>query len=153
MRRLAILASLAALAGVLLARRRRLRQAMPLDAPARRSDPGLPPVEAASSEPAAGASRSGYVSVAWTLVSAPADRAELALRCHQDDELALERVDVQETPSQVFVTALAQHLPRDRDEPARGEADAIVVLSHPLGARELIPAPVDAEPDAPPLYP
>ena len=89
------------------------------------------------------------MSVAWSLLAAPDDQAELTLRCHQDDQLALERVDVQETPTLVFVTALAQRVPGERRRPA----EATVALSRPLGERELIPTPVDAGPDAPALYP
>jgi hypothetical protein len=155
MRRFAVLALLAVLVGALIARRRRSRTAAPLEAP--RQPPiavGSVPATPPRPEPAAAplAPPSGFVSVAWTLVSAPQERPELALRCPQDDELVLDRVDVQETPTQVFVTALARRQPRGDDEPARREADATVALSRPLGGRELIPAPVDDEPDSPALY-
>lgn len=135
MRRLLALAVLVALAGALIARRwRRARQA---------SSPPRP-----TSPPPAGAPR--FASVPWTLVDAPAERPRLTLRCRQDDRFVLDRVDAQETPTQVFVTALARHEPRSGDEPPREPAVVTVALSGPLGDRELIPAPVDGEPDAPP---
>jgi len=139
MRRLVAGASLALAATALLLRRRR------------RAVPPAPPPERPP-EPAA-APASGYVSVPWTLAAEPGERAELALRCHQDDALVLDRADAQETPTQVFVTALARRQPRGAGEPPRRPAEILVALSRPLGDRELIPAPVDGEPDAPPDYP
>jgi hypothetical protein len=113
MRRLAVLASLAVAAVLLLARRRRGR--------------ALAPVVAAPALPAG----PRFVSVPWTLVEAPADAVELTIRA-----AAAGQVDVQETPTQVFVTVIAE-------SPAAAAADATVPLSRPLGERELIHAPVD----------
>ncbi len=141
MRRLALLAVLVALAGAALARRRRLGGTSQIDPATPRPDAGLPPVP------------SPYASVPWRLAEQPAADATLAIRCHQDDQLVLDRVDVQETPTQVFVTALARRQPRRGDEPARQAVQASVLLSRPLGGRELIATPVDAGQDAPPLYP
>lgn len=141
MRRLALLASLALLAAAAVLARRRRRPPMPLQPPADTPVAALPSAE------------QHFVSVPWTLTAEPTDKPRLAIRCRQDDRLVLDRVDVQETPTQVFLTAIARRRPRDPSEPPRADADATVALSRPLGARELIPAPVDAEPDAPPLYP
>jgi hypothetical protein len=142
MRRRAAIATLVLLVGVVLvARRCRRRAPAPLDEPPRRPVAALP-----AAEPR-------FVSVRWTLAAPPDERPELAIRCHQDDALVLDRVDAQETPTQVFLTALARRQPRGSEEPPRSDAEATVVLTRPLGTRELIPAPVDAEPDAPPLYP
>jgi hypothetical protein len=147
MRRLALLAALAALACLVIARRRRLHAARLAPPPA--PSGGLTPAPAA--EPPAPADHvptptapgSGFVSVAWTLVARPGEQAELAIRCHQDDELVLDRVDVQETPTQVFVTAIARRAPRAAADPPRAQASATVPLSRPLGERALIPTPVD----------
>jgi hypothetical protein len=154
MRRIAAIALLAALAGMLIARRRRARQTRPLEAPRARQAATAPAVEPR------------FVSVAWELVAAPQEQPELAIRCHQDDALVLDRVDVQETPTQVFVTALARQQPRTGEEPVRSGVDATVALSRPLGTRELIHTPVDRAPNpngagasatgspgVPPLYP
>jgi hypothetical protein len=148
MRRLAFLAALAALAGALLARRRRTPATAPLTAA-----PGAPSVAAPHDE-------ARFVSVAWVLAAPPGEHPELTIRCHQDDALALDRVDVQETPTQVFVTAIAR---RDRSGPAdppRKPTQETAALSRPLGERELIATPVDAGPEqldagpgAPPVYP
>src|SRR5581483_3329912 len=51
-------------------------------------------------------SDSRFVSVPWTLVAAPADRAELTVRYAVPPRFQLDRVDAQETPTQVFVTVL-----------------------------------------------
>lgn len=151
MRRLAVLAPLAALAAGLLAWRR--RRARTRGAPLAPAPDGaaLPPVPR-------------FASVPWTLVAAPDDRGELTVRCALPARMALDRVDAQETPTQVFVTALAR--PRADGEPdaADGEPDAAdvreatVALSGPLGERELVHAPVDAdasngEPTGASLYP
>ena len=78
MRRLAVIAPLVLLAGALAARWRRrvLAARRPLDAPPRPA----PPV--ALLEPP-----SRFVSVPWTLVAAPDDRAQLTLRCAGDPRL------------------------------------------------------------------
>src|SRR6185312_6711372 len=49
---------------------------------------------------------SPFVSVPWTLVAAREDRAELTIRYAVHPRLELDRVDAQETPTQVFVTVL-----------------------------------------------
>jgi hypothetical protein len=67
--------------------------------------------------------------------------------------MELDRVDAQETPTQVFVTVLMRWRP-----PAGGwfaleqRDEAVVPLAQPLGERELVHAPVDG-PDHAPLYP
>ena len=150
MRRLAILVPLAALAAGLLAWRRR-----------RRSAPALTPPAQPASVPApmpAAAPVPGFASVAWKLVAAPPDRAELTIRCALPAQMQLDRVDAQETPTQVFVTALARREPEAGAEPA--VRAAAVPLSGPLGERELVHAPVDpgadastgGEPTSPSLY-
>ena len=151
-RRLAIL-PIALLAGVLIVRRLRARAARTPLAPS----PPQPPL--APAEPVA-----RFVSVPWTLVAAPADDACVTLRYRADEHMELDRVDAQETPTQVFVTVLMSWQP-----PAGGwfalvrEHEATITLSGPLGGRELVHAPVDevladaesagGRPDAPPLYP
>jgi hypothetical protein len=121
MRRLAVLASLALAAAVVLLARRR-RGWAPAPVAAAPAAPALPPAPS-------------FVSVPWTLVEAPADTPELRIR-----PAAAGRVDVQETPTQVFVTVIA-------GSPAvAAEQDATVVLGRPLGERELIHAPVDPAP-------
>lgn len=145
MRRIAAIVVLALLAGAALrALRRRRRAPAPLHAP-----PEQRPTDAPA--PTGGGPR--FVSVAWTLAAPPNDRPELAVRCRQDDRLVLDRVDVQETPTQVFLTAIARQQPRTGEEPPRTDAEATVALSRPLGTRELIATPVDAGPDAASLYP
>ena len=142
MRRLALVVPLALLAAVLLARRRR-RGAAPL-APA----PERPAISSLPAGPR-------FVSVPWTLVEAPEDRAELTIRHRGAEHMELDRIDAQETPTQVFVTVLMAWRP-----PAGGrfawaeEREAAVPLSRPLGERELLHAPVDDDvPEDPPLYP
>jgi hypothetical protein len=150
-RRPVVLLSIALLVGALLARhlRRRSTATTPLFAP-ERADP-LP-------APAPG---TRFVSVPWTLVAAPADEPRLTIRCGGDEHMELDRVDAQETPTQVFVTALMRWRP-----PAGGwfafaqEHEAVVPLAQPLGERELVHAPVDLQaqggggnPSGPPLYP
>jgi hypothetical protein len=144
MRRLAVLLPIAVLAAALLARRRRHRSAAPLAPVPRR--PAAAPLPAAPR----------FVSVPWTLVEAPEDRPELTIRHRGARHAELDRIDAQETPTQVFVTALMAWRP-----PAGGDAaaweeehEATVSLSRPLGGRELLHAPVDDDvPDDPPLYP
>jgi hypothetical protein len=139
MRRLALLAPIAVLAAVLLVRHRRRRAA---DAP-------LGP---APQPPALAVLPEGprFVSVPWSLAApAPEDRAELAITYRCSEQMELDRVDAQETPTQVFVTVIARWRP-----PAGGwfaweqERDATVSLTRPLGERELLHAPVDEEPPA-----
>ncbi|MGN6189362.1 MAG: hypothetical protein ACTHOE_10715 [Conexibacter sp.] len=142
MRRPTVLLSIALLAGALLVRwRRRRTVSAPLPAPS--------PVTPLA--PAAPGTR--FVSVPWELVAAPADEASLTVRYRSDEHMELDRIDAQETPTQVFVTALMRWRP-----PADGwfafaqEHQTVVPLAEPLGERELVHAPVD-EPSGPPLYP
>ncbi len=101
MRRRVLIAPILLLAGVLLARRhRRMRAASaPLVAP-----PPQAPV--ALLEPAA-----RFVSVPWTLVATDPADPHLRIRCRSDEHMELDRVDAQETPTQVFVTALMRWRP------------------------------------------
>jgi hypothetical protein len=150
-----VIAPFVLLAAALLARRRLRRQrvaAAPLPA-----SPQAPPL--ALTEPI-----SRFVSVPWTLVEASTSEPRLTIRFHDDDYTEFDRIDAQETPTQVFVTVLMHWRP-----PAGGwfavqrAHEASVPLSRPLGERELVHAPLDhgvpgAEPDgggsgAPPLYP
>jgi hypothetical protein len=148
MRRLAVLAPIAVLVAVLLARRRRARAAR-LGAGAPPRTPAAALLEApaiALLEPPP-----RFVSVPWTLVAAPQERAELTLRCTVGEQMELDRVDAQETPTQVFVTVLLRRQPADAGTPAQPrEHEATVALSSPLGSRALVHAPAD-EPSDPPL--
>lgn len=150
MRRSAALASLAALVALLLVRRALRRRAAEA------------PLEAAPDLPALAALPAGprFVSVPWSLAAEPAlGEAELAIRYRCAEGMELDRVDAQETPTQVFVTVIARWEP-----PAGGwfaweqEHEATIRLAHPLGERELLHAPVDdgphgGEPARPPHYP
>lgn len=104
-----------------------------------------------------------FVSVPWTLVeSDPAD-PHLRIACAADEHMELDRVDAQETPTQVFVTVLMRWSPPAGDSFAGSQQhEAVVSLSSPLGTRELVHTPVDVDtksdpagggPSAPPLYP
>jgi hypothetical protein len=176
-RRLAVLLPIAAVAGLLVAwRRRRLRAAQaPLAPGASGGAPALPaaaPHAPAPRAPAAAPrapavpavpplaviSEERFASVSWQLVDAPGDRAQLTVRCAVERGMELDRVDAQETPTQVFVTALTRRREEgasDADAPA---PEATVQLSAPLGERELVHAPVDVRaapgggPGARPLY-
>jgi len=155
MRRLAVLLPLAALAAGLLAWRRRHR---PVPALTPAAQPVPMPAPASPAFAASPTTAIGFASVPWELVAAPPDRAELTLRCALPPNTELDRVDAQETPTQVFVTALARREPDAGAEPA--VCDATVALSGPLGERELVHAPVDpgadassgGEPTGPSLY-
>jgi hypothetical protein len=151
MRRRAVLASLTLLAAALLLRRRRRRAQGALAPPV--PPPPLGPPAALEAAPR-------FVSVPWTLVDAPPERAELTLRYACAERMELDRVDAQETPTQVFVTVLARWRPPARAQPAwRREREATVPLSTPLGSRALVHAPTDLDaaggeqPGARPLYP
>jgi hypothetical protein len=132
MPRLRILAPIALLVAVLVARRRRR-------APA-------PPLRTRVVAPALPAAQPRFVSVPWTLVEAPADRPELSVGFERDDSMELDRVDVQETPTQVFATVLVRWQPSEgsRFSPATTE-EATAQLARPLGERELIHAPTDLD--------
>jgi hypothetical protein len=88
-----------------------------------------------------------FLSVAWELVEPVADD-ELALRFQRSERMTLDRIDVQETPTQVFVTVLVRWEP-----PVGGwfafevEERATVKLSRPLRGRDVVHAATD------PLYP
>src|SRR5215207_10408043 len=100
MRRLTLLVPLAVLVAVLLARRRLRTTTGPLQ-PA----PERPAIAALPSGPR-------FLSAPWTLTAEPpADRAELAIRYSGGEHLELDRIDVQETPTQVFLTVLLRWLP------------------------------------------
>ena len=118
-------------------------------------DAAATPAGAAGPRAAAGAPRTGgpvFASVPWALAIDPAaarGRTELPIRVTLLGEgMALDRVDVRETDSQVFVTVLARYTPPDRARPAvrYGVArDAVVPLAAPLGERTLVHAPDDLD--------
>jgi hypothetical protein len=119
-------------AGLLVrARRRRARTVL--------STPAAPP------PPAALAPGPRFVSVPWEPVAPPGEDPELAIRLTRSKQMTLDRVDVRETPTQVFVTVIARWEP-----PAGGwfafdvEETATVTLSEPLGDRELVHGATDA---------
>lgn len=153
MRRRVVIVSLLLLGGALLARRRRRMRAAstPLAAP-----PQDAPV--ALLEPGA-----RFVSVPWTLVEADPADPHLRIACSGDEHMELDRVDAQETPTQVFVTVLMRwHQPAGAWFAGSQQQEAVVSLSSPLGTRELVHTPVDVEtpsepaddePSAPPHYP
>ena len=152
MRRRVVIVPLLLLAGILLARRRRMRAAStPLAAPTK--DAPIALLE----------SGARFVSVPWTLVEASPDVPHLKIACSGDEHMELDRVDAQETPTQVFVTVLMRWRP-----PADGRSattrphEALVTLGSPLGMRELVHTPVDVDtagepaggrPSTPRLYP
>jgi hypothetical protein len=152
-RRRVVIVPLLLLAGVLLARRRRRMRAASTSLAA---PPRAAPV--ALLEPGA-----RFVSVPWTLVEADATGRCLKIRCSGDEHMELDRVDAQETPTQVFVTVLMRwHPPLGGRAASPRQHEAVASLSSPLGARELVHTPVDVEtpgkpaddrPSAPPLYP
>jgi hypothetical protein len=147
-RRPALLLSIALLAAALLVRRRRRATSGSLAGAERATPLGLPTSPLAPPPPG-----TRFVSVPWELAAAPADEPSLTIRYRSDERMELDRIDAQETPTQVFVTVLMRWRP-----PAGGwfafeqEHEAVVPLAHPLGERELVHAPVD-EPGDPPLYP
>ena len=145
MRRLALFISIALLAGALVLRHRRRRDASS-SVGARQPAP-----------PIAQGGRTGsgerFVSVPWELVAAPVDEPSLTVRYRGDDRMELDRIDAQETPTQVFVTLLMRgRAPGEGGVAHVREHEAVVQLSRPLGERELVHAPVD-EPGGSPLYP
>ncbi|HEU4703292.1 MAG TPA: hypothetical protein VFS37_12490 [Conexibacter sp.] len=154
MRRPALIVSIALAAGALAIRWRRRRAASSALAgvapapPLSRPTPLLP---APTSPPPASATR--FVSVPWELLAAPADEASLTIRYRGDEHMELDRIDAQETPTQLFVTVLMRWRPPEGGWFAfADEHEAVVPLAQPLGGRELVHAPVD-EPSGPPLYP
>src|SRR5437868_5587360 len=81
-----------------------------------------------------------FVSVPWTLLeSDPADH-RLLIACAADEHMELDRVDAQETPTQVFVTALMHwSAPAGGSFAGSRRCEAVVSLRSPLGTRELVP--------------
>jgi hypothetical protein len=144
-RRPVLLASIVLLAGALIVRRRRRAAGRPL---------GAQPRATALTPTVPGPDGWGrFVSVPWELVAAPDDEPALTIRYRAGAHMELDRVDAQETPTQVFVTVLMRRLSSTGGGLAQvEEREAVVRLGHPLGARELVHAPVD-EPGDPPLYP
>jgi len=141
-RRPAVLVSIALLVTALLVRRRLRRTTGSPLVVARPATQLLPSVPAAR-----------FVSVPWELAAEPDDEPSLTIRYRSDEQMQLDRIDAQETPTQVFLTVLMRWEPPVGGWFAFGmEHEANVPLAQPLGARELIHAPVD-EPSAPPLYP
>jgi hypothetical protein len=152
-RRRVVIVPILLLASVLLARRRRRKRA------------ASTPLAAPHQEPPVALLESGarFVSVPWTLVEADPVDPRLRIRCHGDEHMELDRVDAQETPTQVFVTVLMHwSAPADGGFAGSQQHEAVVSLSSPLGARELVHTPVDVDttsepaddrPSAPPLYP
>jgi hypothetical protein len=157
-RRPAVLLSIALLVGTLLARHLRRRHALcsPLVTPEPSTQLHAP------LEPG-----TRFVRVSWTLVEASPTEPRLTIRYGGDVGMELDRVDAQETPTQVFVTVLMRRLPAAGGSPAPAqEHEAVLPLAQPLGERELVHAPVDSEapagpspdpadgdPNDPPLYP
>lgn len=137
MRRRSVLVPIALLAGALLAWRRRRARAVhpPLAAPA----PVAPVAPAALLEPPP-----RFASVPWTLAAAPEERSELTLRYACPGHMQLDRIDAQETPSQVFVTVLLSRQPQmEAGLAPHQQHEAVIALSGPLGSRALVHAPVD----------
>jgi hypothetical protein len=144
MRRAAAFGLAGALAGAAAALRHRA-QRPPLAASRPSTARPMPPASVATSRaPASDAPPTRFRSVRWELVAAPADRAELTLAHAAGAHLRSSRIDVRETPSQVFVTVLVE---ARADTPAPDapatRAEATIPLSRPLGGRELVPAPTD----------
>jgi hypothetical protein len=128
MRRRAVLVLLAALAaGAALVRRRRAARPQVASAPPSRT---LPP---------------RFLSVPWQLAEPAGEEAELAIRFAHAEGTALDRVDVRETPTQVYVTVIVRAAGVGTGAPV--QQTATVTLSAPLGDRELVPGATDA------LYP
>jgi hypothetical protein len=151
-RRPVVLVSILLLVGAVLVRWRRRRAASTsLDGPA--PAPPLAPPARPALPPAPPSPGTRFVSAPWELVAAPAGEPSLTIRYRSDEHMELDRVDAQETPTQLFVTVLMRWQP-----PAGGwfaftdEHEAVVPLGRPLGERELVHAPVD-EPGDSPLYP
>jgi hypothetical protein len=97
-----------------------------------------------------------FRSIGWATVGAPPTPEAKELRVGFDllaGVMELARVDVRETPSQVFVTVLARMTVEDGSgwsaSAEAQEAQATVTLATPLGERELVHAPVDEPAPAP----
>lgn len=87
-----------------------------------------------------------FVSLPWRPIPdrPPADTTRLRIRVPiREGAMALARVDVRETRSQVFVTVIARWDPRaDPTAPTR-DVEAVARLDRPLGDRTLVHAPTD----------
>lgn len=141
MRRPSLLLSILLLVGALLIRRHRRRAAQQAL------------VERSPATPLATPPAMRFVSAPWELVAAPTDEPSLTIRYRGSEHMELDRIDAQETPTQLFVTVLMRwHPPADGWFRFADEREAVVPLSRPLGERELVHAPVD-EPGDRPLYP
>src|SRR5829696_2281826 len=106
MRRGAVLPGLILLAiGVLIVR---LRHARASNAPAPVTAPApVPALHAVTvDEPPVTHAAPRFLSIPWQLVSPPSDDAELEIAFSRNEHEELDRVDVQETPTQVFVTVI-----------------------------------------------
>jgi hypothetical protein len=89
-----------------------------------------------------------FVSVPWTLAIDEAqarDRTEIPITYTLlGDRMELDRIDVRETASQVFVTVLAQWSPPDGGRVLYGVArEGTLRLERPLGDRAVVHAPDD----------
>ena len=149
MRRGTVIPGLVVLAiGVLLVRLRRARaDRVPTPVTEAPAPPSLP----VAAEPLA----PRFLSVPWQLVAPPDDGTELEIRFARNGHEALDRVDVQETPTQVFVTVIVHWRPHVVGSfAAETEETATVALDRPLGNRELIHGATDLDDaGARPLYP
>lgn len=163
MRRGAVLPGLIVLAiGVVLVRLRRARAdrvAAPVTGPA--TTVSLPPTAAGPTDddteaaPVAAPAPPRFLSVPWTLVAPPGGDTELEIAFARNAHEVLDRVDVQETPTQVFVTVIVRWRPHEPGPfAAETEETASVTLARPLGDRELVHGAIDVdERDGGPLYP
>ncbi len=148
MRRGAVLPGLIVLAiGVVLVRLRRMRAnraAVPVTGPA----PAVP-------LPAETPATPRFLSVPWQLVAPPGEDAELTISFARNAHEQLDRVDVQETPTQVFVTVIVHwRLHAAGTFTAETEETATVPLNRPLGDRELVHGATDVDDrGGRPLYP
>ncbi|HEY4280817.1 MAG TPA: hypothetical protein VGM91_21545 [Conexibacter sp.] len=100
--------------------------------------------------PASRSYASRFRSLGWSLLDEPIGPTATELRIGFDllaKQMELDRIDVRETPSQVFVTVLARVVTASGDgasAAASAEAhEATVSLSAPLNDRELVHAPTD----------
>jgi hypothetical protein len=148
MRRVLALGLVVALALAVHARRRR-RAAAPAHGGDRQSsraagDGAKAPAQAPPAPAAHDAAPSHFVSVPWVPRGAAGDGGELRIRYRASAQMELDRVDVQETDTQVFVTVLMRAEARSGSPLGDEiEADASARLQRPLADRELVHAPLD----------
>jgi hypothetical protein len=149
MRRVLALGLVVALALVMQARRRRRAGAGAHGGDGQSSRPAAPdgvtvPAQAPPAPAAHDAAPSHFVSVPWVALGAAGDGGELRIRYRASAQMELDRVDVQETDTQIFVTVLMRAEARSGgplgDEI---EADASARLQRPLADRELVHVPLD----------